>query len=553
MKQILQNLRSGETAVADAPTPACMPGSLKIRTTQTLISAGTERMLVEFSKGGLLAKAKAQPDKVKQVLDKIKTDGLVPTLETVFSRLDEPLPLGYCNAGVVLEVGSNVTEFKPGDRVASNGPHAEFVCIPKNLCAKIPDQVTDEQAAFTVLSSIGLQGVRLIAPTLGEKVVVYGLGLIGLVTVQLLRASGCEVMGIDINPDRLKIAEGYGAYGVNAAAGGDPISAASAWTDGKGVDGVLITASTKTDEIMHHSAEMGRKRGRIVLVGVVGLNLRRSEFYEKELTFQVSCSYGPGRYDETYEQGGHDYPTGFVRWTEQRNFGAILGALRARQLVVDDLISHRYTLQEAPHAYEKLSADSSALGIMLGYPIDVEPQQTVAIGDAAIAPINHPVLAVIGAGNYSKMSLMPALAKTNARVKYISARTNGAAASHLATRFGIEKATTDLDAVLTDDEVSAVLISTNHNSHARLACDALKAGKHAFVEKPLALDSTEITNLLDAAAQYPDQHIMVGFNRRFSPHTQKSQATAHRTQRTLGHEHDRKCWHYSTRTLGTRS
>ena len=292
------------------PAPGPGRGGVVIQTRASLISAGTERMLVEFSKASLLAKAKSKPDQVKQVLDKIKADGLLPTLETVFKRLDEPLQLGYCNAGVVLEVGPDVAEFRPGDRVAGNGSHAEVVCVPKTLCATVPEGVTDEQAAFTVISSIGLQGIRLVAPAFGEKVAVIGLGLVGLITVQLLRAGGAEVLGVDMVDRRLELAEKFGARTVHVGAGGNPVAAANAWTEGKGVDAVLITASAKTDEIVHQAAEMSRKRGRIVLVGVVGLNLRRADFYKKELSFQVSCSYGPGRYDEKYEQGGQDYPYG---------------------------------------------------------------------------------------------------------------------------------------------------------------------------------------------------------------------------------------------------
>ncbi len=481
MKQLLQNHRTGELLLAELPTPDCSPGHLLISTHCSLISAGTERMLVELGKASLLAKARSQPDKVKQVIDKIRTDGLMPTLEAAFNRLDEPRPLGYCNAGVVLEVGTDVADFKPGDRVVSNGPHAEIVCVPKNLCAKVPGEVTDEQAAFTVLSSIGLQGVRLLQPTLGEKVVVYGLGLIGLVTVQLLQASGCDVLGVDINGDRLEMAERFGATTVNA--GGDPVAAAGAWTGGKGVDGVLIAASAKTDAIVHQAAEMSRRRGRIILVGVVGLNLRRSDFYEKELTFQVSCSYGPGRYDETYEQDGQDYPLGFVRWTEQRNFEAILSSLGSGKLAVDKLITHRFPFDQAPSAYEKISTDPSALGVVFQYAARVERRRTIQVAEPVAGPAGPPILGVIGAGNFAKSTLVPALSKSGGRIKYISARSNSAAAAHLARKFGIEKATTDLKEVLNDSSVSAVFISTQHDSHAKLTCAALEADKHVFVEK----------------------------------------------------------------------
>ncbi len=362
MKQILQDLRQGGTSVIEVPAPSVTPGVVSIRTLASLISAGTEKMLVEFGQASLIGKARAQPEKVKQVVDKIRTDGLMPTLEAVFSRLDEPLPLGYCNAGVVLETGPGVKTLQPGDRVVSNGPHAEIVAVPELLCAKIPDGVCDQHAAFTVLASIGLQGLRLAEPTLGETFVVYGLGLIGLVTVQLLRANGCRVIGIDINQQRLKLAESFGARTIDAASGSDPVSAVQAWTNARGADAVLITASAKTDEIVHQAAAMCRKRGRIVLVGVVGLDLRRGDFYEKELTFQVSCSYGPGRYDDKYERGGHDYPLGYVRWTEQRNFEAVLDMLASDRLRFDELITHRFPISDAPEAYSQVQTDASRVG-----------------------------------------------------------------------------------------------------------------------------------------------------------------------------------------------
>jgi len=399
----------------------------------------------------------------------------------------------------------------------SNGPHAELVAVGQNLCAKVPDAVSDEQAAFTVLSSVSLQGIRLLNPTLGEKIVVYGLGLIGLVAVQLLRANGCDVLGVDINAERLKLAEKFGARTVNAAAGGDPVAAVNAWTAEKGADGVLITASAKTDDIVHQSAEMCRQRGRIVLVGVVGLNLRRDDFYNKELSFQVSCSYGPGRYDDRYEHGGVDYPYGYVRWTEQRNFQAVLESMQAGRLVVDELITHRIPLAEAPSAYEKLSSDAGALGVILKYPAQVEHAAKVTVASAPASPAGQAVVGVIGAGNFSKMTLMPALAKTDARIAYI-ADLNPPAARHLADKFGVANAVSDYKLILDDPAVNAVLIAVGHNLHARFICEALAAGKHVFVEKPLAMNVEELGKVIAAAKQCGDRQVMVGFNRRFSPH-----------------------------------
>lgn len=521
MRQVLQDLRSGQTTVAEVPAPACRPGCVLIRTGRTLISAGTERMLVEFGRASLLAKARSQPEKVRQVLDKIKTDGLLPTIEAVFRRLDEPIPLGYCNAGVVLEVGRGVAGFAAGDRVASNGPHAEIVCVPKKLCTKVPDGVTDDQAAFTVLSSIALQGIRLVDASFGEKVVVFGLGLIGLVTVQLLAASGCDVLGLDINPERLKLAGNYGALTVQAGGDGDPVAVAGAWTEGKGADAVLITASAKTDEIVHQAAEMCRKRGRIVLVGVVGLNLRRDDFYEKELTFQVSCSYGPGRYDDSYELDGLDYPYGFVRWTEQRNFQAVLSAMKAGRLVVDDLITHRLPQREASIAYEKICTDRErALGVILTYPSEAGQVRQITVPEAKAAPAGEPVVSVIGAGNFAKMTLMPALSRTGARLAYI-ADLDGAAAQYVAKKFRASKAVTDHRLVLRDEHVNAVIIAADHSAHAKLVCEALQARKHVFVEKPLAMNVDELKQIMEAAAEHPDRQLMVGFNRRFSRHTER--------------------------------
>jgi len=520
MKQVLQHLKSGQIEAAQLPCPQVRPGHILIKTNSTLISAGSERTIVEFSKANLISKARQQPEKVKQVLDKIKTDGLQPTLEVVFNKLDEPMPLGYCNAGVVLDVGPDVKDFKPGDRIASNGQHAEVVCVPKNLCAKIPEGVTDDQAAFTVLSSIGLQGIRLLEPTLGEKFVVYGLGLIGLMTVQLLQAHGCQVMGIDLNPKRIKLAEKFGAVVVNPADGGDPIAAVNAWTEGKGADGILITAAAKTNEIMHQSAQACRKRGRIVLVGVVGLNLMRSDFYEKEISFKVSCSYGPGRYDDTYEQAGQDYPYGFVRWTEQRNFEAILDTMRSGTLKVDELITHNYSIDQASDAYDVIAEDNSALGVILNYPNDVSTETIRSITPRVATPANKPNVGIIGAGAFAKMIMAPSLKKANARISYI-ADINAPAVHHLAGKSNAENAVTDYKILLQDDTVDAILIAVGHKLHASFVCQALEAGKHVFVEKPLAMNKEELDQVVETANRFPDKHVMVGFNRRFSPHMQK--------------------------------
>ncbi|MCB9853097.1 MAG: bi-domain-containing oxidoreductase [Phycisphaerales bacterium] len=523
MRQVLQNLRSGETTLADVPCPMVRAGHLLIQSRASLISAGTERMLVEFGKGGLLAKARAQPEKVRQVLDKIKTDGLMPTLETVFARLDEPLPLGYCNAGVVLEVGVGVEGYSVGDHVISNGAHAEIVCCPANLCAKVPDGVSSEEAAFTVLSAIALQGIRLIEPTLGERVVVTGLGLIGLVATQLLLANGCRVLGIDLDERKLELAREWGAETVNVGAGGDPVATAMAFSEGRGADAVLITASAKTSDIVHQAAQMCRKRGRIVLVGVVGLDLKRSDFYEKELSFQVSCSYGPGRYDASYEEKGQDYPYGFVRWTEQRNFEAILELMSAGRLRIAPMIERSIPFDDAPGVYDKLSESKNALGLVLKYPDAPDLRRTLAIGSPDAKPsksAGRAVIGAIGAGNYAKLMLLPAFAKTNAVLRTI-ASAGGVSARHVGAKFGFQQTTTDYREILSDESIDTVVITTRHSSHARFVCEALDAGKHVFVEKPLALNPDELDRVMTAAGGNSDRQLLVGFNRRFSPHATK--------------------------------
>ena len=372
MQQVLQNLRTGATEVVDVPCPNVKAGHLLIGSRFSLISTGTERMLVHFGKANLLQKARQQPDKVRQVIDKVRSDGLGPTFQAVRNKLEQPLALGYCNVGRVLEVGPGVDGFQVGDRVVSNGGHAEVVCVPRNLCARIPDEVSDQDAAFTVVGAIGLQGVRLAQPTLGEVFVVTGLGLIGLLTVQLLKAHGCRVLGIDLDPRKLELARALGAETVDLSRGEDPITVATGFSRGRGVDGVLITASTDSDEPVQQAALMCRKRGRIVLVGMVGLRLSRADFYEKELSFQVSCSYGPGRYDRAYEERGVDYPVGFVRWTEQRNFEAVLDSLAHESLQVGPLVSHTFPIDQAVGAYELIGGDTPSLGVLLEYPHDDE-------------------------------------------------------------------------------------------------------------------------------------------------------------------------------------
>ena len=515
MKQIMQDLAKGHTSIVEAPAPNNAGGHLLIDTTVSLISSGTERMLVDFGKSGLLAKARSQPEKVIQVFEKVKTDGAMITLDALRSKLGQPIPLGYCNVGVVGE--SWAEGFHVGDRVVSNGPHADVVSVPHHLCAKIPNNVSDEAASFTVLASIGLQGIRLAKPTLGEAFVVTGVGLIGLLTVQLLIAHGCRVLAIDLDQAKLEMARSFGAETCNPSAGEDPIAAGLAFSRGAGVDGVIITASTKSSDPVTQAACMSRKRGRIILVGVTGLELNRADFYEKELTFQVSCSYGPGRYDPSYEKHGNDYPLGFVRWTEQRNFVAILDLMANGQLDVTPLITHRQPFEQAPAAYDTLATDKSALGILLTYGHAVEPRhiRTVALPATAAVPKGKAVMGFIGAGNYASRVLIPAFKSSGATLHTIASAggTNGVVHGR---RAGFSYTTSDTNALLSSDDINTVAIVTRHNSHADFTIKALNAGKHVFVEKPLALTLEELERV-QAAQAASACHLMVGFNRRFSP------------------------------------
>ena len=518
MLQILQNLSNGETSLLDVPAPKPIKGHVNIQTTKSLVSVGTERMLVDFGKAGWIEKARSQPDKVKMVLEKVKAEGFSATYDAVKSKLDQPLPLGYCNVGKVLN-GSD-TGFDKDTRVVSNGYHAEVVRVPKNLVASIPDEVDDESASYTVLGSIAMQGIRLVNPTLGETVVVTGLGLIGLLTVQILKANGCRVLGIDFDSAKCELAKKFGAEVVDLSKEQDPIIIVEAFSRGRGADAVIITASSKSNDVVHQAATMCRKRGRIVLVGVVGLELNRSDFYEKELTFQVSCSYGPGRYDEAYEAKGRDYPLGFVRWTEQRNFEAVLDLMASGSIDVKPLTSHRFKIDDAEEAYKKLDEPSS-LGILLDYnakSAESISENTVKFNENIIGKQKKGNVAFIGAGNYASRVLIPAF--KNAGANLIALVTSGGiSALHHGKKNGFFEVSTDIEHAL-DESVDTVVIATRHNLHASQTVQALEKDKHIFIEKPLALTHEEIDQI-EAAYKKSKSMIMVGYNRRFSPHIQK--------------------------------
>ncbi|ODS23376.1 dehydrogenase [Candidatus Endobugula sertula] len=531
MKQVLQNLKSGETSVVEVPSPQVKSGHLKIKTNVSLISAGTERMLVDFGKANYINKARQQPEKVAHVIRKINTDGLAATVGTVMARLDELQPLGYSNVGVVLEVGNGVTEFKVGDRVVSNGRHAEIVNVPQNLCAKIPDNVSDERAAFTIVSSIGLQGIRLTNPTLGESCVVYGLGLIGLLTAQMLKANGCRALGIDVNTARVQLAKDLGIEAIDLSSGVDPIAAGIAFSGSTGVDAVLITASTKDDSIVHCSAQMCRKRGRIVLVGVTGLKLNRSDFYEKELSFQVSCSYGPGRYDPFYEEKGNDYPLGFVRWTEQRNFKAVLALMESGAINTETMVSAYESIQNAPSAYEQV-INGNVITVLLKYP-EVVAQDTRTINHSSTtthiqnANPDEPRVAVIGAGNFTKVRLMPALKEAHVTLDTIVS-SQGISSASAVKKFGFMQNSNDTSNVWNNTQINTVFITTRHDSHGNLVKAAIENNKHVFVEKPLTIledEFKDIQTLVNEKTLSSNNKgtpiIMVGFNRRFAALVQK--------------------------------
>jgi predicted dehydrogenase/threonine dehydrogenase-like Zn-dependent dehydrogenase len=514
--QLFQDLRKGHTFLESVPYPRCGSHEVVIRSVASLISAGTERMLVEFGRSSYLQKARQQPEKVKMVLEKIRTDGLAATYESVNAKLSEPIAIGYCNAGIVLEVGKAVTDIKPGDRVVSNGPHAEVVCVGRNLVARIPDEVDFEHASLTVLSSIALNGVRILSPTLGEKFAVIGLGLIGQVTLDLLRAAGADATGFDLDPSKVRCAQSRGFEAMESVTGAEPSQ----------FDGVIITAASKSNGPIETAAALCRRKGRIVGVGAFGMELPRKPFYDKELDFRMATSYGPGRYDPEYESKSIDYPLPYVRWTENRNFQAILGLMARGSLDLRYLITGRHPFSSAASAYDQLLSDRSGLGVVLQYDSQKSTSQlpTLQILPAPVpsttAPTSTPTVAVVGAGNFTKVVMLPALKKAKAKVIAICS-SKGASSALAARKFGISYATSSFEQILADSSVNTVFLTTPHHLHSRMAVQALHAGKNVFVEKPLAINLEQLAEVLKAdralAQNGRRPRLMVGFNRRFSP------------------------------------
>ena len=528
MKQVIQSYRTGELAVAEVPSPRLPAGGVLIATRASLVSAGTEKMLLQLAKASLAGKALARPDLVRQVVAKARREGIGQTLSKVRSRLETPIPLGYSAAGRVLEVGPGIDHLRPGERVAAAGAgyanHAGLIAVPKHLCVAVPQGVSDEAAAFATVGAIALQGVRQAAPTLGERVVVIGLGLIGLLTVQLLKANGCRVLGQDPDPARVGLARELGA---DLTVTDDLAAAATGFTRGRGADSVLVTASTPSHEPVNLAAEIARPKGTLVLVGMVGMNLTREPFYKKELNLRLSMSYGPGRYDPAYEEQGQDYPFAHVRWTEQRNLEAFLDLVAAGRVTPEKLITHRFPIAEAEQAYQLMEGRDPYLGILLTYP-DTDP--ATAREDHRInlkAPVaiatDQTGIGFIGAGNFARSVLLPTLAKLPGHRLTGVVTATGMSAAEVAKRFGFRFATTDYREILNDPATNAVVIATRHDRHSALACAALEAGKAVFVEKPLAIDRVQLDALI-AVLETTGGRLQVGFNRRFSPLLQQARA-----------------------------
>ena len=521
MKTLLNSFKDGSTFLLEVPIPKIKSKNILIRSSISLLSSGTERMLIEFGKANIFQKAFQQPEKVKEVLNKLSTDGALATFDSVKNKLEQSINMGYSNVGVVVAVGEGTKGFQVGDRVVSNGSHSEYNLVPYNLCAKIPDNVSDENAVFTVLSAIGLNGIRLAKPLFGETFLVSGLGIIGLLTAQILKAHGCNVLGLDPDENKCKLAQDFGVKTFVLDDKKDPLKWCFSNTSDVGLDGVIITASTKSNKPIELAANASRKKGRIILVGISGLDLNRNQFYKKELTFKVSCSYGPGRYDPNYEDEGIDYPIGYVRWTEQRNFEAVLNAMSKGFIKTNKMITKSYEFNKALDAYNFLEENSQAIGILLKYDSKSDlNDKTIKLNknkkNKFISLINNkgPKLSFIGCGNYAEKILIPTFFKNKSALITLASN-NGTKPCLLGKKYKFAKASTDIDETIKDNESEIIVICTRHESHAELINSALIAGKHVFVEKPLCINTKELKEI---KKNYDGSKIlMVGFNRRFSP------------------------------------
>lgn len=523
MKQVLQSMRDGKTIVADVPTPAVRSGAALVRTAVSLVSAGTERMLVDFASKSLVGKAQARPDLVNQLLDKARREGLLPTIEAAFNRLDQPMSLGYSSAGTVIALGAGMEGFQIGDRVACAGGgfavHAEYAVVPKNLLVRLPPQVDFESAAFTTLGAIAMHGFRLAQPQLGERVAIIGLGLLGMLAAQIARAAGCNVFGIDLNPQRIALARQLG-FEASPRTGAE--EAVPALTRGMGFDLVLICADSTSHDPVELAGAICRDRGRVIAIGAVGLEIPRKIYYDKEIHFQVSRSYGPGRYDSSYEEGGRDYPAGYVRWTEGRNLENFVDLIASEKISLAPLVSHRFSIEHAPQAYDVITGKEKQpfLGVLLTYPKSPvqQPGSLITLKSApAQAPEKVLSVGVLGAGNYASAVFLPAIRRVGGVDLAGIASASGISARHAAQKFGFRYAASSEEALLTDPSVNIVVVLTRHNHHVRQVCGALRAGKHTYCEKPLALDTAGLEEIAVELARPGSPLLTVGFNRRFAP------------------------------------
>lgn len=517
MKQIVQSLKTGSTEIVEFPAPQVKPGHILIESTYSLVSIGTERSTVTGTKESLISRAKKNPEKILKLLDLVKNNGIKKTISSISNQIDQFFPLGYCNSGIVIEVGENISDIQIGDRVVSNGPHAEIVSVPRNLVCKIPDLVSNKHASFTVIGAIALQGVRLCKPTVGEYIVVIGLGLVGLMTVQILKANGCRVIGIDIDQKKCDLANSFGAKTINSQNVSDIDKLIFNLTS-SGADGVIITASNSDNKIISDAARMSRKRGRIILVGVVGLLLDRSEFFKKELTFQVSSSYGPGRYDDKYELEGIDYPKPFVRWTENRNFESILNLMEDGLLNVENLISQEIELDNFKEIYNSIN-NTESIGAVIKYPSNNTIKKNISkiILKQDITDKKTGVLGFIGAGGFTENYILPSIKQTKSTLRGISS-INGFTSTNLAKKFKFNYSTSDYKDILNDDKIDTVFITTQHDSHSKFVVETLNAQKNVFVEKPLAISRNQLNEVISAYEKNKSNSLIIGFNRRFSPH-----------------------------------
>jgi predicted dehydrogenase/threonine dehydrogenase-like Zn-dependent dehydrogenase len=521
MKQVVQYVKTGQTAVIDVPRPQAHPGTAVVQNAASLVSTGTERMLVDFAGKSMLGKARSRPDLVRQVIDKARREGLLTTIEAVQNRLEQPLPLGYASAGRIVALGDGMEGFKVGQRVACAGGgyavHAEYVSVPRNLLAPLPDNVDYESGAFATLGAIALHGFRLTELQVGSRLAVIGMGLLGLLASMLARAAGCTVLGIDVDPERVELAR---SLGFSAVVRGEAEEAGSEFTNGMGFDGVQICADTASDDTVVLAGELARNRAVVVSTGVVGLDLPRKPYFEKELTFLVSRSYGPGRYDPLYEEAGIDYPPGYVRWTEGRNLQAFVDLVGSGRIDIQPLISHRYPIQQAVTAYEMITAGQEPfLGVVMTYDVEADADQALRRVPFKSRPVAKEAvikLGASGAGNFATAVMFPALKKTPG-VELVGVVSGaGLKSAQSGRRFGFRYAAAEFDDLLQDDDINTVAIFTRHNLHAPQTLAALEAGKHVFCEKPLALHQTQL-EALARALRDSDRLLMVGFNRRFAP------------------------------------